>query len=196
MSAPWGHAGEVKLRARSGTRRGLASAATPGGSRGPGGGVRRQRGGVASRYWPRGDHSKISLKKAAVGVHTLAQCRWQRDRAIVTSELAVKDIDGGGAGGEKQRPRRRDLQGAKWCCISSPNILVDIQHLTSPPLRWKLKVSLVLATRRADSDKPTLSVKSLSRNGFCSTSDNPFFPRVNFGLAFFAQIIDLMRSAV
>lgn len=135
MSAPWGHTGEVKLRARSGTRRGLASAATPGGSRGPGGGVRRQRGGVASRYWPRGDHSKISLKKAAVGVHTLAQCRWQRDRAIVTSELAVKDIDGGGAGGEKQRPRRRDLQGAKWCCISSPNILVDIQHLTSSPLK-------------------------------------------------------------
>lgn len=67
---------------------------------GPEGGIRRRRGGVASRYWPRGDHSKISLKKAAVGVHTLAQCGCQRDRAIVTSELAVKDIDGGGAGGE------------------------------------------------------------------------------------------------
>lgn len=148
MSAPWGHAGEVKMRDRSGTRRGLASAATPGGSRGPGGGVRRQRGGVASRYWPRGDHSKISLKKAAVGVHTLAQCRWQRDRAIVTSELAVKDIDGGGAGGEKQGPRRRDLQGAKWCCISSPNILVDIQHLTSSPLKAEGLSCTRDATRR------------------------------------------------
>lgn len=68
---------------------------------------------MASRYWPRGYHSRISLKKAAVGVHTLAQCRCQRDRAIVTSEQPVKDIDGGGAGGEEQRPRRRELQGAK-----------------------------------------------------------------------------------